>query len=195
MEHIDPDHHDGTSDATPGGIKAQRRPGELAFGAVMLAASLFLVWTAWGIDNPFGSNGLSSPRSIPLAAAAVMAVSALIILVKTALLPLTRQETLVRDILPPVIILFAVFLIAYGVLLQPLGFLPTSALFLVAAVKILAKRSWLWTVAVSLGSLVIIWLIFRIVFSVLMPAGIAPEAEVIQFFRDLISDFKNGEAS
>jgi hypothetical protein len=31
----------------------------------------------------------------------------------------------------------------------------------------------------------VIWLIFRIVFSVLMPAGIVPEAEFIQFFRGL----------
>ncbi len=70
-------------------------------------------------------------------------------------------------------------------LLKPLGFLPTSALFLIFNIKLLGKRSWAWTVSISLGSLILIWIIFRIVFTVLMPAGIVPEAEFIQFFRAL----------
>lgn len=185
MDHIDPDHHDGTSDATPGGEIDQRRPGELIFAAFLLVASLFLFRSAFGIENPFGPNGLSSPRSIPLATTFAMAIAAAVVVFNTAKLPLDRAETLARDILPPVVLVFAVFLIAYGVVLRPLGFLPTSALFLVAAIKILARRGWLWTLTVSLGSLAVIWLIFRIVFSVLMPAGIVPEAEFIQFFRGL----------
>ena len=32
-----------------------------------------------------------------------------------------------------------------------------------------------------------IWLVFRIVFTVLMPAGIVPEAEFIQIFRNLFN--------
>ncbi|QDC08597.1 tripartite tricarboxylate transporter TctB family protein [Oceanicola sp. D3] len=187
MEHIDPDHHDGTSDATPGGERGKRRPGELLFAAVLLAASLGLLWSAYGIENPFGPNGLSSPRSIPMATTFAMVVSAAIVLVQTARLPLDRAETLAKDILPPVVLVFALFLVAYGVLLRPLGFLPTSALFLLAAIKILARRGWLWTLVVALGSLIVIWLIFRIVFSVLMPAGIVPESEMIQFFRGLVS--------
>lgn len=185
MDHIDPDHHDGTSDATPGGEVAKRRPGELIFAAFLLSASLFLLWSAYGIENPFGPNGLSSPRSIPMATTFAMVLSAAIILFKTTRLQLDRTETIVKDILPPVVLVFAVFLVLYGVALTTLGFLPTSALFLIAAVKILAKRGWVWTLTVSLGSLIVIWLIFRIVFSVLMPAGVVPEAEFIQFFRDL----------
>ena len=185
MDRIDPAHHDGTSDATPGGEAGRRRPGELAFAAFLLIASLVLVHTAYGIENPFGSNGLSSPRSIPLATTAVMAVAAALILVRTVRLPRDRAETLLKDIVPPVALLFAAFLVLYGVVLRPLGFLPTSALFLIAAIKILAKRGWGWTLSVSLGSLLVIWLIFRIVFSVLMPAGFVPEAEFIQIFRDL----------
>ena len=185
MERIDPDHHDGTSDATPGGELDKRRPGELVFAAFLLVASLGLLWSAYGIDNPFGPNGLSAPRSIPMAATLAMVISAAIVLFKTARLPLDRAETLARDILPVTVILFALFLVAYGLLLRPLGFLPTSALFLVVAIKLLARRGWLWTLTVSLCSLFAIWLIFRIVFSVLMPAGIVPEAELIQLFRGL----------
>ncbi len=187
MEHIDPDHHDGTSDATPGGEVNKRRPGEFAFAGFLLIASLGLLWSAFGIENPFGPNGLSSPRSIPLATTLVMVISAGLVLFKTAKLPLDRAETIAKDILPGVVLVFAAFLIAYGVILRPLGFLPTSALFLIAAVKILGKRNWVWTLTVSLGSLLVIWLIFRIVFTVLMPSGIVPEAEFIQLFRNLLS--------
>ncbi|WP_068111741.1 tripartite tricarboxylate transporter TctB family protein [Tropicimonas marinistellae] len=187
MQHIDPEHHDGTSDATPGGELDKRRPGELAFAAFLLLASLGLLWSAFGIENPFGPNGLSSPRSIPVATTLAMAVAAAIVFLTTVRLPLDNAESFAKDILPGVVLLFVVFLVAYGLLLRPLGFLPTSALFLVASIKILAKRGWLWTLGVSLGSLLVIWLIFRIVFTVLMPAGIVPEAEFIQFFRGLSS--------
>lgn len=182
MQHIDPEHHDGTSDATPGGEVDRRRPGELVFAGLMLLASLGLLWSAYGIS---GFEALSGAGSVPMATTFVMVIASVVVLLKTAKLPLDRTETLARDILPLTVVLFAVALVVYGILLKPLGFLPTSALFLILAVKYLARRGWLWTLGVSLGSLVAIWLIFRIVFSVLMPAGILPEAEFIQFFRNL----------
>lgn len=186
MTKIDTDHHDGTSDATPGGYAGQRRPGELLFGVFLTLASLFLVWDAWGIENTFGPNGLSSPRAIPLATTLVMTITAAIILLKDLRLPRVAGETVAKDILPGSVVVVAVLLVVYGVLLKPLGFLPTSALFLIVTIKMLGQRSWGWTLLVSLGSLVLIWVIFRIVFTVLIPAGIVPEAEIIQMFRNLI---------
>ncbi len=188
MEHIDPEHHDGTSDATPGGEENLRRPGELVFGILMVAGSLILLWSAYGIS---GFEALSAPGSVPMATTFVMVVSAALVVFRTAELPLDRAESIAKDIMPVTVLIFAALLIVYGLLLRPLGFLPTSALFLILAIKVLAKRGWGWTILVSLGSLVLIWLIFRIVFTVLMPAGIVPEAEFIQFFRDL---FRGGAA-
>jgi len=184
MDFIDPEHHDGTSDATPGGTPGRRRPGELAFGVLILIASLGLLWNAYGIAE---FSALSSPGAIPLACTGVMVFAALVVLIQTARLPLDREERLMRDILPLRVIGFAGLLVAYGVLLRPLGFLPTSALFLVIAIKVLAARGWIWTLCVSLGSLLAVWLIFRIVFTVLMPPGLVPEAEFIQLFRDLFA--------
>jgi hypothetical protein len=178
----DETHHDGTSDATPGGYAGQRRPGEVVFALVLVVASLTLLWSAYGIS---GFKKLSAPGSVPMATTAIMALTATIVLLKTIRLPRVSGETIAKDILPGTVILFVGFLVAYGLLLKPLGFLPTSALFLVTAIKVLARRGWLWTLTVSLGSLLLIWLVFRIVFTVLIPAGIVPEAEVIQFFRNL----------
>ncbi|MCA0941719.1 tripartite tricarboxylate transporter TctB family protein [Yangia mangrovi] len=187
MSRIETEHHDGTSDATPGGYEGQRRPGELVFGAVMVIASLVLLWNAYGIS---GFEALSAPGSVPMATTAVMAVTALVIFLRDLRLPRVAGETVAKDILPGPVLVIALMLVAYGVLLKPLGFLPTSALFLIAALKMLARRGWLWTIGVSLGSLLLIWIIFRIVFTVLMPAGIVPEAEAIQAFRNLFAGGK-----
>lgn len=176
------DHHDGTSDATPGGYKGQRRPGEAGFAVLMLAASLCLLWSAYGIS---GFSKLSAPGSVPMAVTAIMAVSAFIVLIRTLPLPKVEGESLGVDIAPPVVAIFACLLIAFALLLKPLGFVPTTAIFLPLAIKILSRRSWGFALATGLGSLVAIWLVFRIVFTVLMPEGIFPEAEFIQIFRNL----------
>lgn len=180
----DIDHHDGTSDATPGGYPAQRRPGELGFAIFLSLASLYLLYDAYGIS---GFTALSGAGAIPMATTFVMAVSALIITLRTARLNLVTDETLAKDILPIIVILFIGFLIVFGLLLKPLGFVLTAALFLVVAIKVLARKGWGYTLIVSLGSLVLIWLVFRVVFTVLLPAGILPEAEFIQFFRTLFA--------
>ena len=182
------DHHEGTSDATPGGYVDARRPGELVFAGVLAAASLFLLWEAYGIS---GFRALSSPGSVPMATTAVMVITSLIVLVRTARLPKVGGESVSRDILPVSVILLALMLVAYGVLLRPLGFLPTSALFLIVAIKFLSRRSWAFTLSVSVGSLVLIWIIFRLVFTVLMPAGLVPEAQFVQILRDLFSGGAN----
>ena len=184
QDHVHPHDsaRDGSSDATPGGMPGKRRPGELLFTVFLVLFSGVLLWNAFGIS---GFEALSGPGAVPMATAAVMLVSALIVLVHTLPLPRTTDETVMRDILPPLAIVIVLLLVAYGLLLRPLGFLPTSALFLIAAIKILSRRGWGFTVAVSLGSLVLIYLVFRIVFSVLMPAGIVPEGEMLQALRDL----------
>ncbi|WP_193139108.1 tripartite tricarboxylate transporter TctB family protein [Meridianimarinicoccus sp. MJW13] len=182
MRRPDPDHHDGTADATPGGCDDARRPGELAFVVLLLLASLALLWSAYGIS---GFEALSAPGSVPMAATTAMVVTSMIVVLRTARLPRSAGETLRRDILPGVVVIFVLLLIAYALLLKPLGFLPTSGLFLMVSIRILSGRGWGFALTVSAGSLLAIWLIFRIVFTVLMPPGIVPEAEFIQIFRDL----------
>ena len=181
----DIDHHDGTSDATPGGYTEKRRPGELGFAIFLSFASLFLLYSAYGIS---GFKALSSPGSVPMATTLVMTISAVIVALRTSRLSKVAHETLAKDILPVMVILFVGFLILFGLLLKPLGFVLTAAIFLIVAIKVLARKGWIYTLTIALGSLVVIWIVFRVVFTVLLPAGILPEAEFIQFFRDLFSE-------
>lgn len=176
------EHHDGSSDATPGGYADRRRPGELGFAILLTLASAWLLKEAYGIS---GFEALSAPGVVPMGAAAVMLVTTLVVAATTARLPLLRTETIAKDILPFRVIVFVALIVAYGLLLKPLGFLPTSALFLILAIRLLDPRGWLFATGVGLLSLILVWVVFRIVFTVLMPPGIVPEAEMVQILRDL----------
>ncbi|WP_347312803.1 tripartite tricarboxylate transporter TctB family protein [Defluviimonas sp. SAOS-178_SWC] len=181
------EHHDGSSDATPGGYEDSRRPGELAFAIFLLLASGYLLKEAYGIS---GFEALSGPGVVPMGTTAVMLITALIAVLTTWRRPLLTTETIAKDILPLRVIVFVVLIVSYGLLLKPVGFLPTSAIFLILAIKFLDPRSWLFATAVALFSLILVWFVFRIIFTVLMPAGIVPEAEMVQALRDLFGGAK-----
>ena len=50
-----------------------RKPGELAFAALIFATSLILLYSSYGIS---GFSALSGPGTFPMAATAIMAITA-----------------------------------------------------------------------------------------------------------------------
>ncbi|MFV0302471.1 MAG: tripartite tricarboxylate transporter TctB family protein [Paracoccus sp. (in: a-proteobacteria)] len=160
-----------------------RRPGEAGFTILLLLASLFLLWSAYDIS---GFEALSAPGTMPMVTTLIMVISGAMIMLRTIKLPQISGETFMRNILPPALIIMALLLLGYGLLLVPFGFVPTSLLFLIVSIKLLWRQGWGRTLAVSVGVLFIIYIVFRIVFTVLMPTGVFPEAEMLQFFRNLI---------
>lgn len=165
-------------------VNQPRRPGELVFNIIVFAASLFLFYTAYGIA---GFEALSSPGAIPMVTTATMVVTSAMITVESLRKSAMTSEKIWRDILPLQVIASVLLIVAYALLLKPLGFLPTTLLFLVAMIHMLKRGSLAANVLIAFGSVVLIWVIFRLVFSVLMPAGIVPEAEILAFFRNLAS--------
>ena len=168
-----------TSRATP-----PRRPGELVFNLAMVLGSLFLLYSAYGIS---GFDALSGSGAVPMATTAVMAICAGMILWETMRKSRITGEKLERDILPPSVLVTIVAIIAYALALQPLGFLPTSFLFLWGMMRYLTRRSVVWSAIVALGTIAMVYLIFRLIFSVLMPEGIVPEGEIIAWLKRLFA--------
>lgn len=164
--------------------KQPRRPGELVFNILMLVGSLFLLWSAYGIS---GFEALSAPGAIPMVATATMVICAALILRETLAKSPTTDETIARDILPMPVIVTILLIIVYALLLKPLGFLPTSFLFLTTMISYLARTSVLRAALLSLVIVAVIYLIFRLIFTVLMPPGIVPEAEAIAWVRALFA--------
>ncbi|HMO08481.1 MAG TPA: tripartite tricarboxylate transporter TctB family protein [Paracoccaceae bacterium] len=161
-----------------------RRPGELLFNLAMLAASLFLFYSAWRIS---GFEALSAPGAVPMVATGTMALCAALIVADSLRKSGVTGETFWRQILPVPVVVTVVMITAYALALRPLGFLPTSLLFLWVLIRYFTGRSLGWSLMISVMTVAIIWVVFRMIFTVLMPEGIVPEREIIAFVRNLLS--------
>lgn len=164
--------------------KQPRRPGELVFTLAMVLGSLFLLWSAYGIS---GFEAKSAPGAVPMVTTAIMVICGLLILRETLGKSAATGETVSRDILPMPVIVTIVAIAAYALALKPLGFLPTSFLFLTGLIGYLAGGNFLRAAIQSLLIVALIYLLFRIVFTVLMPPGIVPEAEIIAWVKSLFA--------
>lgn len=154
----------------------RRLPGELVFVLVMLLLGLTASWQAWRIS---GFASWSSPGAVPMMAAVVMVVSALLFVRDTlrvkgpdagAAAPLSRQ--FFRQVTPSVIVWFTLLIVFYMLTLERLGFIVSSFVFLVAAMFALGSRRIWHTVLVSAVSLAVIYVIFQTAFSVVLPEGV-----------------------
>lgn len=156
--------------------KRKRSAGELVFNGLLFLGSLILLWNAYKIS---GFESLSSPGSLPMAVSFAMVVSSGLILLDNFRTPDRDETVFMRDILPPVVIVMMLFIAGYAVLLVPLGFLPTSFLFLFLSILYLQRGGMVFAFSVSLFALVCVYIVFRLIFTVLMPAGIVPEGEIL----------------
>lgn len=167
--------------------KSPRRPGEALFTCLLIAASLFLLYTAYGIA---GFDALSSAGAIPMITTATMVICGLIILWQNLKQRPSETETIRHDILPVPVIVTMLAIIAYAILLKPLGFLPVSFLFLLGLIRFFSGRSLRFSLVASLVSVAAIFVVFRLIFSVLMPQGIIPEGEILAWISGLFAGTK-----
>lgn len=152
-----------------------RAPGELVFACLMLLLSAFLLWTAVGIS---GFKSYTSAGSYPMAAAATMLVCALIVAVRAARgedEPRGEAETVsgafFRRIAPPVVLTTTAAIVVYMLTLEWLGFIVSSYLFLVVAMRLLGGKRLGLNLVVSGMTLAAIYVIFDTAFSVVLPTG------------------------
>ncbi len=149
-----------------------RRPGELAFSLVLVVFSLFAAWQAWRIS---GFTSLSSAGMFPIFATFTMVASAMVVVIETARArPEAERGGLQRflaEVSPVRFLVFSAMIVAYMLAMEPAGFLLSSFAFLFLGMLYLHRRGILINLAVSAGSLAVIYFVFRHVFSVVLPAG------------------------
>jgi putative tricarboxylic transport membrane protein len=153
----------------------RRLPGELIFCLALIVFGLFILWQAYRIS---GFDSISSAGSFPMVAALVMVISAVVALAKTARMPRSEGEPgeslprqFARRLVPGVLVAFTLAIAAYMVLLDPLGFLVSSYLFLVVSMRLLGSARWVRNLVVSAVALALIYVVFQTVFSVVLPSG------------------------
>ncbi|ESR27037.1 tripartite tricarboxylate transporter TctB family protein [Lutibaculum baratangense] len=151
----------------------RRRPGELAFGLALLVFSALALWQARGIS---GFDSLSGAGVFPMLAAGTMVVSALVALLQGARRPRSTEggeaASFAETILPVRLVLFVALIALYMVALPYLGFLVASFLFLWAGFWFLHRGGLAMPLLLAAGSLAVIYVLFRYVFSVILPKGV-----------------------
>lgn len=156
-------------------IHRRRLPGEIVFVVLLIAFSAFLLWSAYGIS---GFESFTSAGAYPMVTTGAMIASGLVILVQSLKTPraaggtgesLARQ--FVRTLTPSLVLAFTVATVAYMLLLERIGFVLASYLFLVGSMWILGSRRFMLNLAVSALALGFIYLIFQTIFAVSMPTG------------------------
>lgn len=165
---------------------ATRRPGEVVFAALMLVLSLFLFWQAVKIS---GFSSKSSPGAFPMAATAVMVLASLFTVAKTLRLP-SGETGLVAfrmQIMPNLFLLFGGLIVLYGAIMQSLGFVLASLVFLFGGIWLLYRRGPVIAFGYALLSIIIVYVIFRLVFKVVLPEGIIPERRILADVGQFIS--------
>lgn len=153
----------------------ERRPGEIAFTIALLAGSLFMLWQAYGISR---FESITSAGVFPMIATLTMVVTGGLILRHSLRSPLapdasgrTPVQRFAHELTPAAIVTFTAAIAVYMGLLERLGFVASSYLFLVIGMRLLGSRRWGLNLLVSALALAAIYLVFRTAFSVVLPAG------------------------
>ena len=153
----------------------KRLPGERVFTLLLVLFSGFMLWQAYSIS---GLESITSAGAFPLAAAALMLLCGIIVAVDTARMPRIAPQAdastlreFARLLTPPVLVGFTLAIVLYMLALEPVGFIGSSYLFLIVSMRLLGSRRWLLNLGVSAVCLGVIHVIFRTVFSVVLPSG------------------------
>lgn len=152
--------------------QAQRQAGELVFVVLLLGLAVFLLWHAYEIS---GFESLASAGSFPMAAAFLMVVCALQFVWRAFKAKPAFSGSVVAvfrsKVLPPVVLWVSLAMLVYMVLMDRMGFLASSYLFLVSTMLLLGSRRLWITLLVPAVFLGVIHLVFETLFSVILPAG------------------------
>ena len=150
-----------------------RLPGELTFMVLAVAISAFMLWAAYGISQ---FESISSPGVFPMLCAALLLITGLMSLVKTAKARLQLEgetffQHFARKLAPLQLVLFTALIVAYALTLEILGFLLGSYLFLLLSMQVLGSKRIGLNLLVSAVVLAAIFVVFQTAFSVVLPVG------------------------
>lgn len=144
-------------------------------GAVLLLVAL--VWCGlvyWTI--PPGQGGLVGPRAFPLVFGLALGALSLALLAKSVLGRTSRGEDDKAPLVYPgetfSVIATVVAIVAYGFLLQPLGFIPATVLIVAAImIVILRIRNMLAVAAMAVGLAIGCYVVFGKLLGTYLPPG------------------------
>lgn len=179
-----------TDESGPGTARRARTPvGPRVVGGVLLLIGLYLLWEAW---KAVGDEELTitSPRIAPLIVTGMWVLFAAIYLVRQLVNPLAdypppapaeddEDEHAATDTVHDPIDwrtpgLVAALLVAYVLLLEHAGFVLSTAVFYLAASRVLGSRKWIRDIIVALVLAFGVYLAFTRLLDIVLPEGVLP---------------------
>ena len=133
------------------------------FGAIIVWDSVRLGWT-WGADGP-------KPGYFPFYVGAIICASSAINFVRAALSSAAGEQTFVEVGQLKMVLTVLVPTAIYVGLVTWIGIYVSSALFIAGFMRWLGKYRWWKVAAVSVGTAVVLFLVFELWFKVPLPKG------------------------
>ncbi|MEH6566609.1 MAG: tripartite tricarboxylate transporter TctB family protein [Halopseudomonas sp.] len=146
------------------------------FAAGLLLACLCLGTIAWGFHAPFSYEPVG-PRAYPLMLLILLALGALVLLIKPALESSPSDEpALTRPMLIKVAVCLAL-LLALASLFETLGFVPSAILFALGMARLFGGR-WLPSTVLAVVLGVGLYFLFDRILDVPLPLGVLSDLEI-----------------
>ncbi len=147
----------------------------LASGLFFLAFGLFLGFKSLSLSvwSPFGPAEGFFPLTVAIL---IMGLSLIVIVRAHVSLREQRQEGRIREREKAgakgfKISAYVLLMLLYGALLEKVGFLVTSGLFLFLIIKFVEKQNWVRAVSVGTASIIISYVLFVYFLGVPLPGG------------------------
>ncbi|ANG61693.1 hypothetical protein A8C75_03860 [Marinobacterium aestuarii] len=154
-------------------IARKLHPGEAVISWLLLAFSAFVLYQAIAIS---GFSGLSTPGAFPVVSSAIMTGAMLCLVVQNWRIArrIPKQDKppawrVINELMPLRIVLFTALIVAYMFLLQPLGFLISTFLFLCCGFIYLRGSTPLRSILIAAVAVVVIYGLFNYLFRVVLP--------------------------
>ena len=148
----------------------RQKTADLAVAALFLAVGALVVYDSVRLGSGWGADG-PKPGYFPFYIGLIICVSAAINMVRAALMPAPQNKTFVEVGQLKMVLTVLIPSAIYAALVGWIGIYVASVLFIAFFMRWLGKYAWWKAAAVSVGTMVVFYVVFEVWFKVPLPKG------------------------
>jgi putative tricarboxylic transport membrane protein len=148
------------------------KKADLITGIVLLVLAGLVIWGSW--EMPSSATFGPGPAFLPFWLGVLLAVFATILFVSTWSRQTTEKDS--EPVFPAKQALFVITLVLVGLagyilLIEVLGYLVDTFLFIVFLMKAVEREKWPLTLMVAVGTTVVLFLTFQVLLQITLPSN------------------------
>ena len=149
----------------------RQKSAELAVAALFFVFGAIVIYDSLRLGSGWDSNG-PKPGYFPFYIGLLICISALVNFVRGLLLKADKNKTFVERGQLKLVLMVLIPTAIFAAAVTWIGIYTAGALFIAFFMRWLGKYAWWKVVAVSLGTVVVFYVVFEIWFKVPLPKGI-----------------------